>query len=160
MPADGTAAARSTTRISACPASSGSLRKIVQPLLPVRRGSRRHQTVVNTGSGLGMPLASALLRNPITGIAGCCARARLILAASNRPAPPSNAEVSPPSVEHGGSSLPRRAADILSAKQSRAQAVCRICSPPVEGSVSPWARPELFGITVDRLRGGRPCCRN
>jgi hypothetical protein len=107
-----------------------------------------------------MPLASALLRNPITRIAGCCARARLILAASNRPAPPSNAEVSPPSVEHGGSSLPRRAADILSAKQSRAQAVCRICSPPVEGSVSPWARPELFGITVDRLRGGRPCCRN
>src|SRR5262249_40617289 len=45
----------------------------------------------NAAAAKAYPLGVSLLRNPTTGIAGCCPRARFTLAASSRPPPPSSA---------------------------------------------------------------------
>src|SRR5262249_38734371 len=69
-------------------------------------------------------------RNPITGIAGCCPRARFTLTASSRPPPPDKGnELTPLHVGHGG--LPPLRA--ISAADRLVRSVFRHLSLPQRG---------------------------
>jgi hypothetical protein len=68
----------------------------------------------NAVSKCGSASGALVLSTPISGIAGCCARARLTLAASNRPAPPTSAMNSRRFMSSMGTSSPMPLAPVRS----------------------------------------------
>jgi hypothetical protein len=84
--------------------------------------------------------AIAHSRIPITGIAGCCARARITLVGSSRLPPPTNPMNSRRSMSSMGDFLPYA----LSALTTDRAVGFPHVRPAAGRPASPWGRPELF----------------